>query len=142
MNNIKCVNIKDGINLYYIPADKFKAVSVSLYFHRKLKKDEASKNALLCDVLSRGCRKYPDDIEVSKKEQELYGAVVSSDVTRKGEDQMLMFTVRGLAEKYVEKNVTDSLNLLLDMVFDPYIENDGFKADSGTLEQRRAERRC
>ena len=54
MNNIKCVNIKDGINLYYIPADKFKAVSVSLYFHRKLKKDEASKgvaNSILIGLI-------------------------------------------------------------------------------------------
>lgn len=129
MDNVKCFNIKKGINLYYIPAEKFKAVSVSLYFHRKLDKDEAAKNALLCDVLARGCKKYPDDISLAQKSQELYGAYFTSDVLRKGEDQLLAFSARCLAERYAKNNISQALEVLFDMVLDPLVENNAFKSD-------------
>lgn len=129
MDNVKCFNIKNGINLFYIEADKFKSVSVSLYFHRKLRASEASKNALLTDVISRGCKKYPDDIVLAKKMQELYGAYFSSDVIRKGEDQMLSFSVKCLADRFIEGNVSQSLDLLFDMVFEPLVINNSFKED-------------
>lgn len=129
MDNVKCFNIKSGINLYYIPAEKFKTVSVNMYFHRRLRKEEASKNALLTDVLSRGCKKYPDDISVSNKLQDLYGAYFGADVLRKGEDQMLSFSVRCLADRYINGNVNDALCFLFDMVFDPFTENGAFKEE-------------
>ena len=69
MDSVKCFNIKPGIRLYYIPAEKFKTVSVSVNFHRALKKEEASYNALLADVLRRGCAKYPTQAAVMKYQQ-------------------------------------------------------------------------
>lgn len=129
MNEIQSFNIKKGINLFYIPGEKFKSCSISLYFHRKLTADEASKNALLTDVLSRGSRNYPDDIALAKKLQELYGAYISTDVIKKGEDQMLSFTVKCLSDKYVKNNVYESLSLLFELIFDPYLVDGRFNDD-------------
>ena len=52
--------LKNGISLYYIPDTKYKTVSVSTFLNRKLKKDEATMNALLSKVLTRGTESCRD----------------------------------------------------------------------------------
>ncbi|MBE7028466.1 MAG: insulinase family protein, partial [Ruminococcaceae bacterium] len=86
-------NIKNGINLYHIQTAKFKTVAASVNIHRPLSKSEASMNALLTDVMHRGCEKFPDTIEISKYLQSLYGAGLYTNIKRKGEDQIISFAV-------------------------------------------------
>ena len=132
MNKVQCFNIKRGINLYYIPAEKFKTVSVSVNFHRRLCGDEAAKNALITQVMSRGCRKYPDDISISKRLQELYGAYFSSDVARKGEDQLLSFVVNSVSDRFLQNGetcVAQAVDMLFEMILNPLVSDGGFKKD-------------
>ncbi len=132
MDSVKCFNIKPGIRLYYIPAEKFKTVSVSVNFHRALKKEEASYNALLADVLRRGCAKYPTQAAVMKYQQELYGAYFDIDVRRKGEDQILSFMLNTVSDSFLPEGETvqrRAMDLLFEMLLNPLIENGGFSAD-------------
>lgn len=139
MDSVKCFNVKNGINLYYIPVDKFKTLSVSLHIHRPLRREEASANALLTDVLKRGCRKYPDSVAIERYTQELYGAYFDADVRKKGEDQILTFGVNVIGDQYALGSgdlMTHALDLLMDVVLDPLVVDGGFRPDY--VEQEKA----
>ncbi len=132
MDSVKCYSIKDGIHLYHIPVDKFKTLSISINIHRPLCREEASCNALLTDVLARGSRAYPDNAALERALQDLYGAQFDTDVRKKGEDQILTFGLGVLSDRYAPGDAELSLaatRLLLEMVLNPLLEGDGFRAD-------------
>ncbi|MBQ3554183.1 MAG: insulinase family protein [Clostridia bacterium] len=132
MEKVTCCNIKDGIRLYHIPSDKFKTVSMSVNIHRTLDKREAAYNALLCDVMRRGCEKYPTQRDVARLRQSLYGAFVDVDIRRKGEDQIISFQLSTVADCYLpetEKVQMRALGFLFDMMLEPLVEDGAFRAD-------------
>ncbi len=132
MENITCFSIKNGLRLYYIPTNKFKTVSVSVNFHRALNKKEAAYNALLSDVMRRGCKKYPTLTEVAKLRQSLFGAYLDVDIRRKGEDQILSFQLSSVADCYLpenEKVFMRSLAFLFDMVLEPLVVDGAFRTE-------------
>lgn len=129
---VKCFDIKPGMKLYYIPAEKFKTVSISMHLHRPLRREEASLNALLTDVMKRGCEKYPDAIAIEQAMQALYGAYFDADVRKKGEDQILSFAIKVLNDKYAMGDsglALSALELLLELVLHPLTQNGAFQAD-------------
>ena len=77
MSHIQSFSIKPGIRLHYIPETKFKKNYITIHLHNELNQENAAKCALLSDVLSRGCKKFPDENAISKHLQNLYGAVFS-----------------------------------------------------------------
>lgn len=131
IDSVKCFNIKSGINLYYIPVTKFKTLAVSINFHRPLRKEEASLNALLADVMRRGSEKYPDAIAISNYLQELYGAYFDVDVRRKGEDQILSFMMNTVSDQYLPDggSAEKALDMLFDMALCPLVQGGAFKKD-------------
>jgi len=129
MDSVKCFNLKQGLNLYYIPVSKFKTTHISINLHNELKSDTASKCALLADVMRRGCKKYPNETAISLYLQELYGASFATDIKRKGIDQILSFSATALNEQYLpegESCLDNVLEFLFDMLLDPYLENGTF----------------
>lgn len=139
MDNVTCFPIKRGINLYYIPQDKFKTTFISINIHNELRKDTASKCALLSDVMHRGCRKFPNETAISMYLQNLYGASFSSDIRRKGIDQILSFYATAIDDSFLPDGETcfdQVLEFLFDMMLDPYLENGVFSATYVEQEKR------
>lgn len=129
MGGVKCFNLKQGLNLYYIPENKFKTTYVSINIHNELKEENASKCALLSDVMRRGTRKFPDETAISSYLQGLYGASVYTDIKRKGIDQILSFSATAVDDAYLpegEACFDKVLEFLFDMVLDPYVPNGAF----------------
>lgn len=129
MDSVKCFNLKQGLNLYYIPVNKFKTTYVSINIHNELKEETASKCALLADVMRRGSRKFPDEPSMSAYLQGLFGASFSTDIKRKGIDQILTFAVTAVDDAYLpegEACFDKVLEFLFDMLLDPYLENGAF----------------
>lgn len=129
MSNVKCFNIKQGINLYYIPETKFKTNHISINIHNELNAESASLCALLSDVLGRGCRKFPSDSHISQYMQELYGASFKSDVRRKGADQILALSASCVNDYYLpeHENIFENVcEFLFDVLLEPKIENFSF----------------
>lgn len=129
MSNVKCFNIKQGINLYYIPEKKFKTNYISINVHNELRKETASLCALLCDVLARGCKKFPTETDISAYMQELYGSSVSTDIKRKGQDQILSLAATCVNDKYLPENDTvfdKVLEFLFDLLLDVKVEDGAF----------------
>ncbi len=129
MNRVKCFNIKQGLNLYYIPENKFKTNYISINIHNELNNETASKCALLADVMRRGNRKFPNETSISTYLQELYGASFATDIRRKGIDQILSLSVTAVDDSYLpdgQKCFDKVVEFLFDMLLDPYLENDIF----------------
>ncbi|MBE7037517.1 MAG: insulinase family protein [Ruminococcaceae bacterium] len=127
MTDIKKFKIADGISLNYINDKKYKTVSISLYLHRKLKRDEVTKNALLTSVLRQGTKKYPTSKEINRYTEELYGASYGLSVFKKGNIQTLSFGFNSLTEKYSENGIIEKcFDLLFEFLLNPLVENGGF----------------
>lgn len=132
MDKIKSLEIKPGLRFTHIPTDKFKTLTLSVNFHRPLCREEAAYNALLSDVMRRGCRKYPNQATLKQRQQELYGAYVDVDVRRKGEDQILSFVLSTVSDTYLpqgEKTERAAMDLLFEMLLYPLTEGEAFRAD-------------
>ena len=132
---LNVININDNITLNYIPMQKLKTVTAGMYIHRELKKDEASKNALLPHVLKRGCKLCRNSVEIAHYLENLYGAKFSAGIIKSGEDHILCFETETISDKYApdNENLTEkAVELLLSVVFKPL---DTF--DDGVFEQER-----
>ena len=129
MNNVKCFNIKQGLNLYYIPKSQFKTNYISINVHNELKKETASLCALLSDVLGRGSKKYPTETVISEYMQNLYGASFKADIKRKGVDQILTIAATAVNDKFLPENeaiFNSVLEFLFDMLLEPLVSNRAF----------------
>ena len=82
MHSINKYNICTGINVYHIRDDKYKTVSMTLYINRPLSRDEATKNALLAKVLSRGTAKYNTISAINTHLEGIYGTLFNFDVSK------------------------------------------------------------
>ena len=127
--SVKCINLKKGLNLYYINETKFKTNYVSINIHNELSQNTASKCALLADVMQRGSRKFPTEAVISEHLQNLYGASFVTDIKRKGIDQILSFGATSVNDDFLpdgEKCFFKVLEFLFDMLLDPYLEDGAF----------------
>lgn len=135
---IETTRINDNIFLHYIPMKKLKTTTVGLFIHRPLTKKEASKNALLPNILKRGCKLCKNGEETAKYLQNLYGATLYGGVAKKGNNQIISFEAETISDAYAANNENLLLpltDLLLSSVFEPITENGGFDKDITSQEK-------
>lgn len=120
--------IDEGVNLNLITTDKFKSNLISVYIVRPLLRSEVTKNALLPMVLKRGTKNYKTFADIQKKLEDLFGANLSVDVTKKGERQVIRFTLEGPNDKYVSVNnlIEEMIKILNEIINNPLLENGSF----------------
>lgn len=126
---MKTMQIAEGVNLHHIPDDKFKSATVSVFFHRPLCAEEASMNAILPSVLKRGTRLHTDFDEIERALMDLCGAAISGAVSKRGDAQLLFFEGASLSNRYApagEDLVGGTLDLMLEILFDPYLPDGAF----------------
>lgn len=120
--------IDEGVYLNLITTNKFKTNLISMYIVRPLQKDEVTKNALIPLVLKQGTEKYKSSLEIQRKLEDLYGANLSIDVTKKGERQLIRFSIEFVNKAFVDENnlFNEVLSMLNEIVNNPYTENGYF----------------
>jgi len=102
--SIQTTKIRKGFNFHYIHTKKFKTTTLSFYFHRPLNKREVTINALLANLLKRGCPSYPDTAALNRRLDELYGARLECGVRKKGDSQIIYINFEFVNERYIEKS--------------------------------------
>ena len=90
---MKKIEIKKGINLWLIPDGKFKTYYAGIFIHTELDKKTATENALIPLLLKRGSKNFPTGRKIAAELENLMGASLSAYTSKKGDDQMLCFTV-------------------------------------------------
>ena len=128
----KKTEIKPGITFHKIETNKFKTNLFAAFLSLPLSRDTVTKNALLTAVLRRGTKKLDSQEEISKELEEMYGASFDCGIEKSGDYHTIKFYLELLNNKYIptQENLSQNgINLLLDIIFNPYTENEAFKKE-------------
>ena len=128
--------IAKGMGLTLIKTEKFKSNLITINIQRMLDKDEAAKNSLLPQVLVSGCEKYPSMKELSDRLDDLYGAALAADTSKRGERQIISFKILNTNDKYIDEKIFgDIIELLNDLITKPLVIDGGFKKEYVEIEK-------
>lgn len=139
MSGLKPTELSKGVNMYFLEAEKFKTNAMSVVLRLPLSREAVTRAALLPRVLKRGTERYPSLAQLSKKAEELYGASLSAGTLKKGDNQLLMFTVRAVSDSFISSPVTEAAaELLSELVLHPKTVDGGFDRDFVAQEKENA----
>ena len=128
----KDFEIKQGIKAHFIKTDLFKTNMMSGILTVPLTRENVTKNALLVSMLRRGTARFNTQLELSKELENLYGAAFECGVDKYGDNQILRFYVDAINDKFALNNeeiLKNALHILLDIMFNPLLENGKFKEE-------------
>lgn len=129
-----------GVSFSYINSKKFKTAEISLSFFIPLDKRFASAFSLLISVLSDSCNKFKSFKDLNKQTEDLYGACIDYNISKKGNYHILDLFVCSLDDKFTmnhENNINKMSEILCDLVFDPLVKNNSF--DESVVSRKKLE---
>ena len=136
MKNLKTLEIGKNVKLTLIPESKFKTNLVSVYILRELDRKEVTKNALLPGILKSGCNKYKTLGQLTDREEELYGSYLHAGASKRGESQVLGFSILSVNEKYLdEKILGQCIEFLNEIINNPLVIDGGFNEEYLNIEK-------
>ncbi|MDQ0337323.1 putative Zn-dependent peptidase [Caldalkalibacillus uzonensis] len=132
------------IPVHLISTPKYKTNFISVYIRHPLTEEDHTKVALLPSVLKRGTEKYPTAQHVRRVLDDLYGASLSTDVVKRGEEQVVIFRLQVANEKFLtdqEPLFERGIQLLSEIIMRPRLENGVFHPRHVELEKDLLERK-
>ena len=111
-----------------IKTEGFKTNLYAIFLTVPLNKEKVTINSLIPAVLRRGTEKYPNQLEINKKLEEMYGASFNCGVDKMGDYQVLKFYMETLSNKYLPEK-QNAVEFLKELVFNPLVEENGFKKE-------------
>lgn len=126
------VTLKQGITLHNINTAKFKTNLCAVFLTFPITYENATKDTLIALMLKRGSKNLKTRQEITSKLAELYGAEFDSGVDKSGDNHVLKFYLESLNEEYLpqkEDLLKKSIETLLELVFNPNIENGEFNKE-------------
>ena len=139
MSKINRSVLAEGVYFSDVRDSRFKTMKISANLIVPLSEENASANALLCGVLSRSTKAYPDFTALSKKLSSLYGAELNVSIRKAGDNQVLTISASGLDDRYTlggESVARELSELLCGVIFEPNLE-DGAFVESEVEQERR-----
>lgn len=136
--NFKRREIGKGIYLSSVEAARSKQNLITVNFIVPLSKETASEYAVAAKVLSKCCKKFPAYSLLYGKLSSLYSAMLTGGVMAFGDLQIISFSVNYIDDKYAlynEKIGEEVLDILLNVLFEPLTENNGFSEAITELEK-------
>lgn len=133
-------NIKPGVCLHTIQTDKFKTNLFAIMLTTPISKQNATKNALVSLILRRGTKNMQSQDEISKKLEDMYGANFDCGIDKIGNNHVIKFYLESLNDNYLpeqDNNFEKSLDTILEIVFNPQVENEKFKEEYFDLEKEK-----
>lgn len=131
MSNKK-VMIKNGIQLHEIQTNKFKTNLLAIFLTTPLTRKHVTENAVIGTLLKRGSKTMPSQEKINENLEEMYGAAFDSGIEKTGDNQVLKFYLEIIQDEYLpekEKLLQKGIETLLEIVCNPYVENDQFKPE-------------
>lgn len=136
--NYKKHTLKEGITLHKINTTKFKTNLFAIFLTTPLSRANVTKNALISAVLRRGTNNITSQDLISKELEDMYGASFDCGVDKNADNQVLKFYIESINDEFLPEkyNLAEkSLKLLTDIVFNPLVENGGFKKEYVEVEK-------
>ena len=130
--NYQKEDLKQGITIHQINTQNYKTNLYAIFLATPLKRENVTLDALLTAVLRRGTKNLPSQQEISKKLEIMYGASFDCGIEKTGDNHIMKFYLETLNEEFLsspEELTKQSIHILLDIVFNPFIEQDAFKVE-------------
>ena len=125
-------NIKKGVNVHKINTNKFKTNLFAIFLTTNLDRKTITQNALVASVLRRGTKNMTTQEEISKNLENMYGASFDCGVEKSGNNHIIKFFIESINNNFLpsQENLSkECMEILLDIVFSPYLENGKFKQE-------------
>ncbi|MBQ3987611.1 MAG: insulinase family protein [Ruminococcus sp.] len=139
MSQTQRIRLADGVQFSAVRDSRFKTMKLSANIIVPLSAETASANALICGVLSRSCKAYPDFTALSKKLSSLYGADLNVSIRKSGDNQVLTLSASGLDDRYTlggESVARELSQLLCGVIFEPNLKDNAFLEEEVEQERR------
>lgn len=129
----KTINL-NTYNIHFIKTDKFKTIDIRVVFLDKFQKEDITKRNFLIDLLTYSTKKYQTRRMLNVKCQELYSLMLNGASFRMGNYLFSKIGVSFLNPKYTEPSMLEeSIDLLMEVIFNPNICNKAFDKKSFDL---------
>ena len=122
----------EGIKIHKIETNQFKTNLYAVFLATPLKRENVTKDALIAAVLRRGTKDIISQDKISKELEEMYGASFDCGIEKTGDNHIIKFYLEALNEEFLpekEELTQKCINILLDIVTNPFVENNGFKQE-------------
>ena len=124
--------IKQGIKLHCIDTNKFKTNLMSVIITLPINRETITFDTVIPAVLKRGTKNLKSQEEIAKKLENMYGASFDCGIEKIGDNHVIKFYLESLNDNFIPKNdnnliFKESIELLLDIIFNPLTENNKFK---------------
>lgn len=130
--------LKQGIKAHIINTDLYKTNMICLIITVPLNKENVTKNALIPFMLRRGTENFQNQYILSRELDKMYGASFDCGIDKMGDNQILKFYIDTINDEYTLNNETilkKSIDMILDIVFNPVFENGLLKKDFLDIEK-------
>ena len=99
-----------------------------------LTRENVTFDSVIPAVLKRGTEKLKTQEEISKKLENMYGAAFDCGIEKIGDNHVIKFYLEALNDNFIPKEANqdllrESVELLLDIILNPLVENNAFKSD-------------
>ncbi len=144
MRDLFVTNTVNQVRIHTLKTDKFKTNTIVVNMAYSLEEETATKLALLPHVLIRGSKSFPSYKKINEELDLLYGSSIDSFVFKRGEKQVVQFTLEVPNEKYLKETeplLINAIRLLGDIIANPNIENNAFQEEIVESEKKRLENR-
>ncbi len=133
-----------GITIHFVPTKKFKTTTLVWKMKAPLKEETVTYRALLPNVLQSNTAAYPTSTAFRSHLDQLYGASLFTDVSKKGEYHIMSFQMEMVNERFLsqpEPLLEQAFKLLHDVLIKPNIQGDAFDPDTVAKEKRALKQR-
>lgn len=124
----KTKEIKQSVKLHCIGTEKFKTNLIAVFLTVPLDRKTVTYNAIIPAVLRRGTNNLKTQEEISIELENMYGATFDCGIEKTGDNQILKFYLEMVNDEFLDTkdNLAKGIDLLLDIIFNPLIENGKF----------------
>lgn len=119
----------NGAGLHLIPSKKFKTIHIVVKFCAPLERETITMRALIPYIIQKGSSQYPSEQQLQLKLNNLYGAVLSVDGAKKGNNHIISFRLEIANEKYITDDINildEAITLLQNIIFSPHTKGESF----------------
>ena len=138
----KTEELKKSIKLHCIGTEKFKTNLIAVFLTVPLDRSTVTYNAIIPAILRRGTKNLTSQEEISIALENMYGATFDCGIEKTGDNQILKFYLEMVNDEYLETkdNLDRGINVLLDIIFNPLIEDRSFKEEYVKTEKENMKR--
>lgn len=125
-------DLKQGIKAHVISTDLYKTNMICVIITVPLDRENVTKNALIPFMLRRGTQKHPDQYILNRELEKMYGATFDCGIDKTGDNQILKFYIDTVNNDYTldKENILEkSIDMILEIVFNPVLENGKLKEE-------------